>query len=242
MMIYSEEVKKISFRLGADLCGIASVERFEEAPRGFHPRDVLQECESVIVLATRFLTSTLLSKSTIPYTNLRNDLSRKMDVMAMNLSYELESRGDHAVPVTALGPTEWDESTEKARGIISLKHAGELAGLGKIGKNTLLINDKYGNMIWLSAVITSAKLEPDPIAGYEGCDPGCEICLKACPISALDGISMNQRACLEYAFGEHNGGEWRIKCFTCRKVCPNALGIRNPGLRDSNRSDLNENR
>ncbi|MFW9994928.1 MAG: epoxyqueuosine reductase [Candidatus Odinarchaeota archaeon] len=240
MIIHSEEVKKISFRLGADLCGIAPVKRFEGAPQGFHPCDVLKECKSVIVLAKRFLTSTLHSKSTIPYTDVRNDLSRRMDEMAIDLSYELESRGVLAVPINAIGPTEWDESAKKTRGIISLKHAGELAGLGKIGKNTLLINDKYGNMIWLSAVVTSAKLEPDPIAEYEGCIPNCKICLHSCPVKALDGISMNQKACRDYAFGTHDGGEWRIKCFTCRRACPNVLGIRNLSLKNSNRGDFNE--
>jgi hypothetical protein len=39
------------------------------------------------------------------------------------------------------------------------------------------------------------------------------------------GMLMNQIACWEYAFGKHNGGERRIKCFACRKVCPHCLGI-----------------
>jgi epoxyqueuosine reductase len=80
-------------------------------------------------------------------------------------------------------------------------------------------------MLWLSAVLTSAKLEPDFIAKYEGCIPSCRICLESCPVQALDGVSMNQKACWDYAFGTLNGGEWRIKCFTCRRVCPNRFGI-----------------
>jgi epoxyqueuosine reductase len=223
--ISSPYVKNISLQFGADLCGIATVDRFENAPEGFHPRDVMPECQSVIVLACRFLRSTLFAKSSIPYTDVRNELSRKMDRIAIDLSYELESKEVLAVPINSIGPTEWDKKTRKTRGIISLKHAAELAGLGRIGKNTLLINENYGNMIWLSGVLVSEKIEPDTQAEYEGCLSSCTICLESCPIQALDGVSMNQKACWEYAFGPHEGGEWRIKCFACRKMCPHCLGI-----------------
>ncbi len=55
---------------------------------------------------------------------------------------------------------------------------------------------------------------------------GCLMCLDSCPVKALDGITINQKACREYAFGSRNGGEWKIHCFACRKVCPRKLGIR----------------
>jgi epoxyqueuosine reductase len=225
MNMSSADVKKIATELGVNLCGIAPVEHFEDAPEGFHPRDVLPECQSVIVLACQFLKSTLFAKSTIPYTNVRNELSRKMDRLAIDLSYQLEAKSLLAIPINSIGPTEWDAGTNKSRGIISLKHAAELAGLGKIGKNTLLINEKYGNMIWLSAVLVSVTLEPDSLAQYDGCIPDCHVCLESCPIQALDGVSINQKACRDFAFGQQNGGEWRIKCFSCRKVCPHCLGI-----------------
>jgi epoxyqueuosine reductase len=146
MAIESAYVKKIAAKLGANLCGIASIDRFTDAPQGFHPHDVLPECRSVIVLACQFLKSTLSAKSTIPYTDVRNKLSRKMDSLAISLSYKLESKDVLAIPINSVGPCEWDAKTNKSRGIISLKHAAVLAGLGQIGKNTLLINNEYGNM------------------------------------------------------------------------------------------------
>jgi len=39
--ITNNEIKEIAYSLGADLCGIACVERFNNAPTGFHPLDVL---------------------------------------------------------------------------------------------------------------------------------------------------------------------------------------------------------
>ena len=40
-MIDNKQVKEILFGLGADLCGIASIDRFNDAPKGYHPTDVL---------------------------------------------------------------------------------------------------------------------------------------------------------------------------------------------------------
>jgi len=225
MRMGAAEVKQAARDLGADLCGIAPVERFEGAPRGFHPVDVLPSCVSVVVLAQRFLHSTLLAKSTVPYTTVRNELSARMNTLAVRLSERIEAEGGVALPMNSIGPDEWDANTNKFRGIISLKHAGVAAGLGKMGKNTLLVNETLGNMIWLSAVFVGERLEPDPLADYEACLPGCTLCLDSCPVGALDGVSIDQPACKSHAFGAHNGGEWRIKCYTCRKTCPNALGI-----------------
>ena len=226
-MMMNSDVKHLAYGYGADLCGIAPVERFEGAPQGFHPCDVLPDCRSVIVLACQFLKSTLSARSTIPYTDVRNELTRKMDRLAIRLAYELEAQGGAAVPINAIGPCEWDAVSHKSMGIISLKHAAVRAGLGTMGKNTLLINDRFGNMLWLNAVLTSFEFEPDPLVSYEGCPSNCTRCLDSCPQQALDGISINQQACWEYAFGRYNGGEWRIKCFTCRKVCPQRFGIAN---------------
>lgn len=220
------EIKQKAYELGADLCGVASVDRFKEAPEGFHPLDVLPSCQSVIVLASRFLKSALEAKSTVPYTTVRNELMAQMNHRAFVLSEYLEDHGAVAIPMNSTGPDEWDAKTNKFRGIISLKHAAVLAGLGTMGKNTLLVNDKYGNMIWLSGVFVGEALPADPLASYEGCIPNCRLCLDSCPVKALDGISINQPLCKNHAFGEHNGGEWRIKCYICRKVCPNRSGIK----------------
>ena len=48
-------IKDLAHRLGADLCGIAPVERFQGAPKGFHPQDIFPEAKAAVVLAKRFL-------------------------------------------------------------------------------------------------------------------------------------------------------------------------------------------
>lgn len=224
-MIASKDVKDIARRLGADLCGIADVERFAGAPAGAHPRDAFPGCRSVIVLARRFPLGTLACGSTIPYTIVRNQLTAVMDRMTFDLSCELETLGAVGVPTGAIGPTNLDPASGRFRGLVSLKHAGELAGLGRIGRNTLLVNARHGNMIWLGAVLTDAALAPDPLADYEPCVPGCEACVRACPIQALGDPAMDQAACWNFAFGPEGGGEWRIKCHRCRSVCPHHRGL-----------------
>ena len=47
-MLDSKKVKEILFSFGADLCGIAGTDRFGDAPKGYHPLDVMPSCKSVI--------------------------------------------------------------------------------------------------------------------------------------------------------------------------------------------------
>lgn len=65
-MIDHKKIKEIMFSLGADLCGIASIDRFADAPEGYHPLDVLPSCRSVISFGCRFPVGTLICKSDIP--------------------------------------------------------------------------------------------------------------------------------------------------------------------------------
>lgn len=160
-------VKEAATRLGAELCGIAPVDRFKEAPEGFHPRDVFPGCKSVIVLASQFARSTLGARSSVPYSFVRNMMVGKMDGISFELANQLDAKGIAAVPIPSAEPYEyWDEVRIQGRGIISLKHAAVLAGLGRMGKNTLLINNLYGNMIWLSAILISEEVKADPLAVY----------------------------------------------------------------------------
>lgn len=102
-----------------------------------------------------------------------------------------------------------------------------MAGLGVIGKNTLLLTPKYGNMVWLGGIITSAPLAGDTMIEKKVCTDNCRICIDACPVQALDGsLFMNQAKCWNSAFGvPETGGEWRIKCYKCRVMCPYSKGF-----------------
>lgn len=230
-MLTSSDVKKRLFAMGAHLCNIASIDRFSEAPVGYHPRDVLPGAKSVIVFARRFLAGTLACPTTVPYTIVRNRLSDLLDDIAVNYCTELEQQGVLAVPTGTIGPTEYDVKTGRHRNIISSKHAAQAAGMGVIGRNTLLITPEYGNMVWLHAIITEAELAPDPLLTNTYCAENCHICEDVCPAHATGAPELKQEDCSDYCFGGENGGEWKIKCYRCRSLCPHALGSRNRDMR-----------
>ncbi|NLV36354.1 MAG: epoxyqueuosine reductase [Clostridiaceae bacterium] len=219
----TQDIKKKLFDLGADLCGISSIDRFSGAPSGYHPLDILPTCQSVIVFAVRFVSGTLACKSAVPYTVVRNILSDKMDKMAVQFCIDMEKAGILAVPTRTSG-SEWDERTGRSRNIISAKHAAEAAGLGRIGRHSLLITPEFGSMVWLSVILTELELEPDELK--ESVCTNCNLCVQICPVNALEQDSLDQSACSGYAFGEVNK-DWRINCHKCRDICPFNLGTEN---------------
>ncbi len=225
-MVSAGAIRGRAMALGADLVGFAPVTRFADAPPGFHPTDVLPGCRTVIVVAERFPASTLAGGSQAAYTNVRNQLVARLDSVTFDLSVVLEGAGAAAIPIPSSDPYDyWDEERRHGRGILSLKHAAVRAGLGQMGKNTLLINDVLGNMLWLGGIVTDAELEADPVAGYQACLPTCTICLDRCPVGALDGITVDQRKCRSLASKCTEGGGVVYACNLCRKVCPRHLGI-----------------
>lgn len=233
MEITKKEIKERLYELGADLCGIAGVDRFGEAPEGYHPLDVLPSCQSVIVFACRFPAGTLACKTGVPYTVVRNILSDKMDKMAVQFCADMEKFHVLAVPLRTNG-SEMDEKTGRWRSIVSAKHAAQAAGLGTIGRNTLLLTPEYGSMVWLSVILTELALEADELKA-DICN-NCNLCVEICPVNALESPEMNQNACWDYAFGEVKG-DWRISCHRCRDICPFLLGTENKAMNRENRSN-----
>ena len=226
-MITREKVKEIVLRNGADLFGIAPVERFENAPKGFHPRDVYSKTESVIAFAIRVPSESLFAENPIPFTHLSTMSMQKMDLMTYSISLELDKQGIKNVFIPTDDPyLYWDSNQQEGRAILSLRHIGYLAGMGRLGRNNLLINKDYGNMIQIGALLTSEILEPDPLADYEVCPPKCRICLDACPQQALTGETVIQKECRPLSNYKTEKGYLIKKCVECRKRCPHFLGLR----------------
>lgn len=226
----ADEIKSVVMELGADLCGIASAERFSGAPAGFHPRDISPDCRSVLVFAKRQPTGSMFARSCIPYTYVNRLVTEELDRLTLALSRRLEMAGVPNVPVPSDDPSEyWEPGRSHARGILSLRHAGHLAGLGVLGRNTLLVNDRLGSMIQLGALLLGIATAEDPIATYQSCREGCRRCIEACPTSALDGTTVDQQLCRPVSNFRNERGFILKKCWECRRICPNHAGI--PGGR-----------
>jgi epoxyqueuosine reductase QueG len=222
----SKTIKNIAYELGADLCGIASVEKFKDAPSGFNPSDIYSKCKSVVVFAKRVSFRALYAENCIPHTYVSEVIVQEVNRLGAQLCLTLEDLGIVSVPIPSDDPSEyWESENQYARGILSLRHAGYLAGLGVMGKNTLLVNEKYGNMIQIGAILVDIELESDKIADFTVCKENCTLCIDKCPQKALDGETVNQKNCRVLSNFVTERGFVLKKCHLCRSVCPNSLGL-----------------
>ena len=149
----------------------------------------------------------------------------ELDRIAYLASNEIEEKyGGIAVPIPSDGPYDyWDEENLEGRGIISVKHAAVLAGIGTLGKSTLLLNSKYGNMLSIGAVLTNLDLPSD--APQENiCIKGCSLCIDNCPVNAINENGVNQKLCRECAYGTNDRGFDIVNCNKCRTICPMGFG------------------
>ncbi len=104
------------------------------------------------------------------------------------------------------------------------------AGLGWIGKHTLLIHPRLGSYMLLGGVMTTleitekaATIEPDHCGT-------CTRCIDACPTGAITPYSVDASRCISYLTIERRGdiesslqakmGEWIFGCDVCQEVCP----------------------
>lgn len=130
---------------------------------------------------------------------------------------------------------QWHWPDLSARGVVDTaplleRDFARLAGLGWTGKNTMLINKRFGSYFFLAAIVLDATLEYDPIHESDHCGT-CTRCLDACPTGAFPepGV-LDARQCISYLTIEHRGpvderlragiGEWWFGCDVCQDVCP----------------------
>lgn len=220
----AQTIKQIAVIQGADVCGVAPLERFHQAPKGYHPSDIYSECRSVISFGIRMPRETLNAESTIPYEHYEQFTVHEADRIAYRIAIKLQDMKIGAVPLPSDDPcVYWDPEKKEARGVLSMKHTAYLAGLGYLGKNTLMINPQYGNILTLGAILINLSLEGDPV-NENSCPENCELCLKNCPGSALTGQTIIQKSCRTFSIRQDKRDTAFKKCYRCRSICPRRFG------------------
>ena len=111
------------------------------------------------------------------------------------------------------------------------KQYAAAAGLGTVGKNTLLIHPQFGSKFFIASLLSTEPLESTPHReSFEPCGQ-CRRCLDACPTGALcKPYILDTRRCLSYWTLIHQGelpkeisekrGNRFLGCDTCQSVCP----------------------
>ncbi len=245
MKTLKEEIKALAFELGFSSVGITSADPLEEEGRRLirwvqegrqgemewmartvreraNPRAFFPEAEAVLMVTLNYYREEEFSLppdyATISLYARGRDYHK---VMRKKLKQLL--RGIQQLEPATRGRVFVDSFPIMERAL------AVRAGLGWIGKNTMLIQKGMGSFFFLGGILLNLPLLPDEPFGRDLCG-NCTRCQSACPTGALQPYRLDARRCISYLTIEHPGEipaefhrpmENRIfGCDICQEVCP----------------------
>lgn len=223
----SAAVQDCLSELDVDVVGIALLRDLKETRLEKTALHLLPEASSIVVCAMEIYPEVLdrtRPKGTTGVASLNDLLVRHQEFLNGQLTQAAHdvakvSRGNglKALPLSAAGcPLD----TRFLKAVFSYKHAGQTAGLGYIGRSSLLLTQRFGPRVRLSCCLTEAVLEPlEPreMGMVNACE-GCDVCINNCPAKALgppqaeEPYAINKFACSSFRSA---GG-----CSECMRLCP----------------------
>lgn len=191
------------------------------------PRRLLPGARSIVLVAALYQSRNDQPPATLPALHGRlaryaqgrdyhRILKRRLHALADAL------RADH--------PSESFKPFADIQPILEREHASR-AGLGWIGKHTLLIHPTLGSYTLLGGVLTTLAIAPpntqQPVTDHCGT---CTRCIDACPTQAITPYSVDASRCISYLTIERRLpvpaefhariGDWLFGCDICQDVCP----------------------
>ena len=240
----TEELKSVAGRLGFSLAGVCPAvaapgyDRFQQWLRsGYagrmdylanreaayeHPRHVLDGARSIVMLGLRY--DSVAAEDPQPG-------------QGRIAAYAWGERDYHDVIHGRLKQlVQWLQQRHpeaRARGVVDTaplleREFAQLAGVGWIGKNTLLLNRQQGSYFFLAALLTDVEMAYDEPFAADHCG-SCTACLDACPTQAFpQAYTLDATRCISYLTIElreeippalrEGVGDWLFGCDVCQEV------------------------
>ncbi len=220
-----KQVIEYAKNLGANLVGFAPVarwEEFDEVQEAYRPKSIWPHVETVIVLGIPVLLPILETTPSINYVEQYDTSNIMLDQIAYRLSLYLNDLGHGSIFLPRDGYGDIKVLVEKPVAAFGHVYAAKYAGLGTVGYNNTLLNEKYGPRVRYVSVFTTAAIPGDSLVEKDLCNK-CRVCQKLCPSQAFvtreDGVvaQMDKIACAKYH--DQLRDEHRYPCGICIKVC-----------------------
>lgn len=199
-VLTSKMIKDFAISNGADLCGIANIERFKDAPPETNPLNIMPNAKSVVVMAGRILegsykgiqtnsdwsTYWIYGYGTGIYGSL-GEVFRKTLRFVESFGFEATaSPGSHTFLSHEAPPAREPVKEGKlpSNVVLHMRISAAAAGLGELGWSKVFLTPQFGPRQRFEVFITDAELEPDPLFKGHICTR-CMKCVDICPGHAL---------------------------------------------------------
>jgi epoxyqueuosine reductase QueG len=194
MQRLKEEIKTIAKENGAALVGIASRERLTDAPPSGDPGYLLPTARSVISFAIPYkremLRDFFTKKDWLSWNLDKKENTRLLYVISDHVSECLTAKGYDTCIVDVNVNYRPEPGAANVHEIVTMypefahRYGAVAAGIGRLGWSGNVITPRYGSAVQIGTVLTSAKLESDPLLEENPCDR-CKMCVASCPVEMM---------------------------------------------------------
>jgi epoxyqueuosine reductase len=219
----SAQIIDTAKEMGAAIAGIASVELLKKSPShdmlgrfgtkidGVHSFEGMVEGFNEIKWPARVKSALVIAvshpkdKPELDWTNASGDTPGNRILQRTNR--ELAAWIEETLSIKTHKMAYWVE-----KGGIYLKDTAVLAGLGRIGRNNLLVTPGLGPRVRLRAMLLEDEWTPTGPTTFDPCDSCKEFCRKACPQNAFDRVVLSSAETGMYTLPGRDGCFSRAKC------------------------------